>query len=201
MKKYLIEFIGAFFLVLTIALTRNPIAIGFVLVALVYMGGFISGAHYNPAVTLAIVLTKNIKPRPALIYMLMQILGGLAAALVFIFLQNATFTPAVASGVTMPQAILLEILFTFLLCTVVLNVAATQQTKNNHYFGLAIGLTVMAGAFAAGPMSGAVFNPAVAVGPILADPANLQQNSTNLLTYLIGPFLGAIIASIIYKLK
>jgi aquaporin Z len=133
--------------------------------------------------------------------MLAQVLGGVVAALTFTYLQNAKFVPTVAPGVTMPQAVLLETLFTFLLCTVVLNVAATQQTKGNNYFGLAIGLTVMAGAFAAGPISGGVFNPAVGVGPILADISNLQSHIGNLTTYIIGPFLGAIIAAVLYNAK
>ena len=205
LKSYLIEFIGAFFLVLTIALTGNPIAIGFVLATLVYMGGYISGGHYNPAVTLAVLLTKNIKPSQAFIYMVAQILGGLVAALTYGYLHTGTFAPALGPGVTFPQALLIEALFTFLLCSVVLNTAVSDKTKGNSYFGLAIGLTVMVGAFAAGPISGAVFNPAVAVGPILlnVDPAVSAQGIqlTNLLIYLAGPFLGAALAAFIYKLK
>ena len=205
LKPYLIEFIGAFFLVLTIALSGSPIAIGFVLAALVYMGGAISGGHYNPAVTLAVLLTKNIKPVPAFIYMVAQILGGLVAALTFGYLHTGTFVPALGQGVTFPQALLIEALFTFLLCSAVLNTAVSEKTKGNSYFGLAIGLTVMAGAFAAGPISGAVFNPAVAVGPILlnVNPLTSSQSTQlySLLIYLAGPFLGAALAAFIYKLK
>lgn len=203
-KPYLIEFIGAFFLVLTIALSGNPIAIGFVLATLVYMGGYISGGHYNPAVTLTVLLAKNIKPVPAFIYMISQILGGFAAAMVFTYVHGGAFVPAVAANVTLPQALLVEALFTFLLCSVVLNTAVSEKVKGNSYYGLAIGLTVMAGAFSAGPISGAVFNPAVAVGPILLDTgqAAAQANQLgNLVIYLAGPFLGALVASIVYKLK
>ncbi len=201
MKKYLIEFIGAFFLVLTIAITGDPIAIGFVLAALVYMGGYISGGHYNPAVTLAVLLTKNIKPKPAVVYMVAQLLGGLVAAIVFIFLKGIYFVPAVAQNVTPTQAMLVEALFTFLLCSVVLHVAVTEKTKGNSYFGLAIGLALMVGAFAGGPISGGVFNPAVAIGPILLDANQINANLTNLIIYLVGPFLGAAVAALVYKLK
>lgn len=201
MKNYIIEFIGAFFLVLTIALTGNPIAIGAVLIALLYMGGYISGAHYNPAVTLAVLLHKSIKPLPALLYMIVQILGGLVAAVTASFILGKKFVPAIGTTATLSQAVTLEILFTFLLCSVVLHTAATAKTKDNNYFGLAIGLTVMAGAFAAGPISGGVFNPAVAVGPILFDSANLSANLNNLIIYLIGPFLGSALAALVYKLK
>lgn len=201
MKQYLIEFIGAFFLVLTIALSGNPIAIGFVLTVLVYMGGYISGAHYNPAVTLALVLTKNIKPAKSLGYILSQILGGLTAAFIYNFVSSKKFIPSIAETATPAQAVMLEILFTFLLCSVVLHTAATEKTKGNNYFGLAIGLTVMVGAFSAGPISGGVFNPAVAIGPMFFDYQNLALNINNLVLYLAGPFIGSILAALIYKLK
>lgn len=94
MKKYLIEFIGAFFLVLTIALTGNPIAIGFALTGLVYMGGYISGAHYNPAVTLTMLLTKKISQGEAAKYIIAQLFGGLVAAGIFSFISGSNFTPA-----------------------------------------------------------------------------------------------------------
>src|ERR1700716_3522561 len=98
MKKYLIEFIGAFFLVLTIALTGNPVAIGFVLTVLVYMGGYISGAHYNPAVTLAVLLIKKIDKGEAMKYMIAQLLGGFIAAGIFYFIHGSNFAPSIASG-------------------------------------------------------------------------------------------------------
>lgn len=201
MKQYLIEFIGAFFLVLTIALTGNPLAIGAVLIALVYMGGYISGAHYNPAVTLAALFAKKIAQREALNYMAAQVLGGLAAAVIFTLVNGGKFVPSIGKDVVWSSALLLEILYTFLLASVVLNAAATEKTKGNSYFGLAIGLTVMAGAFAAGPISGGVFNPAVALGPMLFDANNLNANMNNLLLYLIGPFIGGALASFVYKLK
>lgn len=201
MKNYIIEFIGAFFLIFTIAMTGNPIAIGFVLTALLYMGGYVSGAHYNPAVTLAVLLTKNIKPITAFMYMLAQALGGLAAAVVFEIIAGSKFIPAPGVNSDIIQIIILEVIFTFLLCFVVLHTAVSSKTKGNQYFGLAIGLTVMAGAYAAGPISGGVFNPAVAAGPILFDQANLTANLNNMLLYIICPFVGSAIAALVYKVK
>lgn len=201
MRSYIIEFIGTFFLVLTIALTGNPIAIGFVLTALLYMGGYISGAHYNPAVTLAVLLTKSVKPRVSLFYIVSQILGGLAAAVVYSLISLENFVPSPAPTATLNTVIILETLFTFLLCSVVLHTAVSEKTKGNNYFGLAIGMTVLAGAFAAGPISGGVFNPAVAIGPILFDSASIASNLNNLLVYLVGPFLGAALAALVYKIK
>lgn len=201
MKKYIVEFIGTFFLVLVVSLTGNPIAIGFVLCALVYMGGYISGANYNPAVTLGLLLSKKLKLDVAVKYMLVQLLAGIIAAFTYFLIHNSTFIPTIGHNTTLISAILVEILFTFLLVSVVLHVAATDKTKNNDYFGLAIGLTVMAGAFAAGPISGGVFNPAVGVGPVLFDIVHLSDHISNLALYLLGPFAGAILASLVYKIK
>ncbi len=201
MKKYLIEFIGTFFLVFVIALTGNPIAIGAALTALVYMGGYISGAHYNPAVTLALLMSNKIKSQTAIYYMLIQLLAAITAAAVYNILTYKTFVAQIGNNVNMFSAITVETLFTFLLASVVLHTAATDKTKGNDYYGLAIGLTVMAGAFAAGPISGGAFNPAVGIGPILFDIGNLSTHSASLATYFIGPFLGGAIASTVYKLK
>ncbi len=201
MKKYLIEFIGTFFLVFTIALTGNPIAIGFVLTVLVYMGGYISGAHYNPAVTLTMFLTGKIGQNEARNYVVAQLLGGLAAAGIYAFIHGSTFTPAIAANASWSSALILEVLFTFLLASVVLNVAATEKTKGNDYFGLAIGMTVLVGAFAAGPISGGVFNPAVAIGPMLVDIGNIGAHLNDLIIYIIAQSIGAVLAAVVYKLK
>lgn len=201
MKKYLIEFIGTFFLVLIIALTGNPIAIGLGLAALVYMGGYISGAQYNPAVTLAVWLTKKIDTRTALKYILVQFIAAIAASAVYYYISSSLFLPQPGIEVSFGTAFSLEVLFTFLLASVVLHTAATDKTKGNDYYGLAIGAVVLAGAFAAGPVSGGVFNPAVGVGPYLFDFGNFSQYITNSALYIFGPLLGGGIAAFIYKAK
>lgn len=191
------EFIGTFFLVLTIAMTGNPIAIGAILIAMVYMGGYISGAHYNPAVTLAVLMRGKISVNTAITYMVVQIIAGGVAAFVFMVIKDATFVPTPSVGFV--AATLTEILFTFALATVVLNVAMSKQTEGNDYYGLAIGLTVMAAAFAGGPISGGAYNPAVAIGPILVDMEHFSQNVAYLPIYLIGPFVGAVLAALVYR--
>ncbi len=200
-KKYIVEFIGTFFLVLVIALSGNPLAIGVALTALVYMGGYISGAHYNPAVTLALWMSKKVKSDTVLPYMLTQLVAAIAASSVYFVVTNKIFIPQPGVNVNMLTAVIVEVLFTFLLASVVLHTAATEKTKGNDYFGLAIGLTVMAAAFAGGPISGGAFNPAVGVGPLLFDIGNLSANTTNIILYLVGPFLGGALASVVYKLK
>jgi glycerol uptake facilitator-like aquaporin len=199
MKRYIVEFIGTFFLVLTVALTGNPIAIGAVLVALVYMGGYISGAHYNPAVTLALWVNKKITSERATYYIVIQMLAGIVASGVYFFIQNKMFLPELGQGVSGISALSIEVLFTFLLASVVLHTAATEKTKGNQYFGLAIGLTVLAGAFAGGPISGGAFNPAVGISPLLFDITHIQDHMINVVIYLIGPIVGGMLAGLVYK--
>lgn len=199
MKKYIVEFIGTFFLVLTIAMTGNPIAIGAILIAMVYMGGYISGAHYNPAVTLAVLMRGKISSSTAVNYMIVQIIAGAVAAFVFMMIKGTAFVPTPSASFF--ASTLTEVLFTFALATVVLNVATSKQTEGNGYYGLAIGLTIMAAAFAGGPISGGAYNPAVAVGPILVDMENLSQNAQYLPIYVLGPFVGAALAAIVYRMS
>lgn len=198
-KQYLVEFLGTFFLVLVIALTGNPLAIGVTLTALVYMGGYLSGAHYNPAVTLAMLINKKITSKAAAFYIITQFLAGFLTAAVFFFIQENKFIPQPGKNASTASVFLIETLFTFLLAFVVLHVAATKKTKDNHYFGLAIGFTLMAGVFAGGPISGGVFNPAVALGPFFFDFPNIINHLTIITIYLFGPFLGGAFAGLLYK--
>ena len=170
MKKYIVEFIGTFFLVLTIGLTVlpaadgviPPLAIGAALMVMVYAAGHISGAHFNPAVTLAVFIRGKCDLKDVVPYWLVQVLAGLAAAQTAVFLVGKSGTPMEIKDV--PQALVAEFLFTFALAYVVLNVATAKATAGNSFYGLAIGMTVMAGAFSVGGISGGSFNPAVAAG-------------------------------------
>jgi len=200
MKKYLIEMIGTFFLVLVIGLTGNPLAIGSVLMVMIYMGGHISGAHYNPAVTLAILLQKKIDTRDAGLYMIFQVVGSIAAALIAYVITGNTFAPSPAAGASTISILLVETIFTFALVSVVLNVAVSKGTSGNNYFGLAIGFTVLAAAFAGGGISGGAYNPAVGIGPCLIDTLVGGNNSlANVWFYLVGPSIGAILGSMVFS--
>lgn len=200
MNKYIIEFIGTFFLVLVIGLSQNPFAIGSILMVMVYMGGHISGAHYNPAVTLAILMRGKIVLKDAVIYWIVQLLGAFIAALMYYLIVNKTFAPAPAPGIEYWKAILVEFLFTFALVTVILNVATTKKAEGNSYYGLAIGFTVLASAFTVGPISGGAFNPAVGIGPILMDTIKGGDSMKNIIIYIVGPFLGGILGAIVFKM-
>jgi aquaporin Z len=200
MNKYLTEFIGTFFLVLTVGCTViggaavPPLAIGAALMVMVYAGGHISGGHYNPAVTLAVALRGRCPQKDVGPYWTAQIIGAILAGLAVKFLYHAGNPP---SALNIPAALLAEFLFTFALCYVVLNVATAKATSGNSYYGLAIGFTVMAGAYAVGPISGGAFNPAVAVGVSVME----LSPWTNLWVYLIANFAGGAAAAGVFKLN
>lgn len=207
MRKYITEFIGTFFFVLTIGLTLGagagtsfgPIAIGSALMVMVYMGGHISGAHYNPAVTLAVLIRRKIELKDAAIYWGAQLLGAVAAAAIVKFLvQDADFTFLIkkAGSATPVEALLVELLFTFTLALVFLNVSTAKSTEGNSYFGLAIGFTVLVGAFAGGPISGGAFNPAVGLGPNI-----LNGGFADIWIYIVGPLLGGAMAGFTFKFQ
>jgi aquaporin Z len=188
---------------LTIGLTVTngtplaPIAIGSVLMAMVYMGGHISGAHYNPAVSVAILIRGKMEARDLIPYMLAQIVGAILASLSVMVIMGDTFAPAPGAEAGLVQVLLSEGLFTFALSLVVLNVA----TDDNQFYGLAIGFIVLAGAFAVGPVSGGVFNPAAGTGPILVDALAGDGGFSQLWIYWVGPVLGAVAAAGVYDLQ
>ncbi|MEO0895372.1 MAG: aquaporin [Bacteroidota bacterium] len=203
MAKYLTEFLGTFFFVLIIGLsvgsgtTLAPIAIGIGLAILVYMGGHVSGAHYNPAITLGLLINGNIKITEAAIYWLVQLAASAAAAfLVGIMVQDQSFvfTVAPAESASPVQVLLVETLFTFLLVITVMNVAVAKKTAGNSYFGLAIGGAVMAAAFASGGISGGAFNPAVGFGPNM-----VNMNFEPMWYYFVGPLVGGALAAVVFK--
>jgi aquaporin Z len=207
MGVYLTEFIGTFFLVLTIGLTvlegtpLAPIAIGASLMIMVYMGGHVSGAHYNPAVTLAIWLRGRLPARELLPYWVAQLLGAIGAALVVYVVMRKTFAPAPGEGAGILRSLLVEFLYTFALALVVLQSATATKTKGNSFYGLAIGFTITAAAFAGGSISGGAFNPAVGTGPILVKAMLGQGGLADLWLYLVGPLLGGAAAAGVFRLQ
>ncbi len=207
MTKYLTELIGTFFLVFSIGMAATsgnplaPLAIGVTLMVMVYMGGHVSGAHYNPAVTLGVFMRGKIEAAEVGPYIASQIVGALAATGAVHFLTGAAFAPAPGPGFGVAEVLLAEILFSFALVLVVLNVATAKATEGNSYYGLAIGFTVTAGAFAVGPISGGAFNPAVGTGPILANVALGLGGIGDLWYYWVGPLVGAALAATVFKMQ
>lgn len=207
MNRYITELIGTFFLVFTIGLVvvagtaLAPVAIGATLMVMVYMGGHISGAHYNPAVTVALYLRGATPRLDVLPYIAAQILGAWLAASAVQLLTGETFAPAPGAGFGVVEALLAEILFTFALVLVILNVATAKATEGNSYYGLAIGFTVMAGAFSVGGISGGAFNPAVGIGPIMVDSIMGDGSFANVWIYIAGPVLGGLGAVPVFRMQ
>jgi aquaporin Z len=173
MKKFIVEFIGTFFLVFTVGVTVvntdagviAPLAIGSVLMVMVYAGGHISGGHYNPAVTLAVAIRGRMPASEVPVYFIAQFLAAsLAAGAAFYLKGPNDLAGAPPPAYALSQMVFAEFIFTFALAYVVLNVATSKANAGNSFYGLAIGFTVMVGAFAVGPISGGAFNPAVATG-------------------------------------
>jgi aquaporin Z len=170
-RKYVTEFIGAFFLAFAVGVAVLsgsvfvPLAAGAMLMVMIYAGGHISGGHYNPAVTMAALVRRRIGIADAVGYWVAQVIGAVVAGVIARAVVNpATVKTLTLSGHAEAAAAVVEVLITFALCYVVLNVATSKDQPGNGFFGLAIGFTVAAGAFAVGGISGGVFNPAVALG-------------------------------------
>ena len=205
MSRYVTELIGTFFLVFTIGMTTvsgstaAPLAIGATLMVMVYMGGHISGAHYNPAVTLAVLMRGAMAKADVVPYLVAQLLGATLASAAVFLLTGATFAPAPSAGGA--EALVAEALVTFALALVVLNVATAESTKGNSYFGIAIGFTVMAGAYGVGGFSGGAFNPAVGIGPTLMDVVAGEGSLRDLWLYIVGPLAGGAAAVPVFRLQ
>ena len=207
MRQYLTEFIGTFFLVQTIGLavvqgvSMAPLAIGAILMVMVYMGRHVSGAHYNPAVSLAVLMRGKMEIKDLVPYFVSQILGAFAAGCVVYQVTGKTFAPAPAATASVTGALLVELLFTFALALVVLNVATAPATQGNSFYGLAIGFTITGAAFVGGPVSGGAFNPAVGIGPMLLHGTVGEGSFAALWIYLVGPLAGGALAALVYKLQ
>lgn len=201
-RKYVVEFIGTFFLVFAIGMIATlpgngviaALAIGLILMSLVYAGGHISGGHYNPAVSLAAAIRGALPAGDFIPYVVSQVLGAIGA---FALISMLTELPDITMcSYSMIQILIGEFLFTFALCYVVLATATSVETKGNSYYGLAIGAIVTAGAFVAGGViCYGAFNPAVALGLWML---HLSCLWLTILT-IIANIIGAITAAYIYR--
>jgi aquaporin Z len=162
---------------------------------MVYAGGHISGGHYNPAVTLGVLIRGKVQPADVVPYWIAQFAGGAVAALIVskIFRAGVAVTPMTPH---IGPALLAEFLFTFALVYVVLNAATAEGTSGNSFYGLAIGMTVMTGAFAVGDISGGAFNPAVALGISILGISDWS----NIWIYLLANFAGGAVAAVVFQL-
>jgi aquaporin Z len=199
-RKLGVEFIGTFFLVFTVGMAVATagglagLAIGGVLMVMVFAGGHVSGGHYNPAVSAAVFLRGKLTANECGFYVVTQVLAGLVAAAVVSILG---YTPKSAAPVAGEgKMLIVEFLFTFALAYVVLNVATAKDTEGNSFYGLAIGFTVAAGILAVGPISGGAFNPAVAIGATVMG----LFSWSHIWVYLVANFAGGAAAAYAFLL-
>ena len=200
MNKYMTEFIGTFFLVLTIGCTVIPraagvipaLAIGSALMVMIFAGGHVSGGHYNPAVTLGVWIRGKCPTADVLPYWTAQVLAAIVAALTAKFLVGSPSTELIPA---VGPALVAEFLYTFALVYVVLNVATAKGTSGNSFYGLAIGFTVLTGAFSVGRVSGGAFNPAVAVGVVVMG----LLSASSIWIHIVADLLGGAAAAMVFK--
>jgi aquaporin Z len=202
MRKYLTEFIGTFFLVLTVCLSVHynsmpGLAIGAILMVMVYMGGPISGGHYNPGVSLGVALRGKLSYGDMIAYWIAQVVGAICAVLIGWLFVGHTDVPGVKAftGGTVTSAVIAELVFSFALVLTVLTTATSARSAGNSYFGLAIGFTVGAGVFAVGALTGAAFNSAVGVGVVMFGLSAVQ----NLWVYVVANLLGGAVAAAAFR--
>lgn len=204
--KLLTECLGTFFLLLTVLLAADPVsgagplaplAVGAMLIALIYMGGPVSMAHYNPAVTLGFLVHGTIRPLPAAGYVVSQLVGGAGACAAFAASGRTPWAPAPRPTAPTLAVWGAETLFTFAMMLVILNVAVSPKTRGNQFYGVAIGMAVIGGAMCVGGLSGAAFNPVVGLLP----RALLVAGSEHLALYAVAPCLGALLAVPVFKLQ
>jgi len=195
MRKYITEFIGTFFLVLVVALTGNAAAIGATLMVMVFAGGHISGAHYNPAVTLGVLIRGKVSAGDAIGYIIAQVIAAIVAALIARWYVGDMGVATMDLSGKVLKAFIGELIGTFALAYVVLNVATSKGTTGNSFYGLAIGFTVFAMASMFGSISGGAFNPAVAVGATVVKAFVLK----NMWIYLVACFGGGFLAALVFR--
>lgn len=178
------------------------VAIGCTLMAAIYSGGHLSGAMYNPAVSLAVLVRGKLPPCEFVAYVLAQLVGALIGGGSASVLEAQWGTgigfPALAPGVTAGSAFLAEAIWTFSLCNTILHVATSTRQANNSYYGLAIGFTVLSGALAVGGVSGGCFNPAVALLAVFQP--DLDVAVRHLYVSILGPLVGGALAGALFRI-
>jgi aquaporin Z len=203
--KVATEFVGTFLFLFTISLAAvsgsalAPLAIGCTLMVMVYMGGHRSGGHYNPAVSFGLFLSKKLDAKDLAPYVIAQTAAGILAFMLGCFITGKTVTIGPGVGFNVLKALIVEVIFTFALVLVVLNVACSKKTEGNDFYGLAIGFTIVIGAIAGGSISGGAYNPAVGIGATVSNALFGGGTWSNIWIPILGPLLGAAGASFLWK--
>lgn len=205
MRSYLAEFLGAFFLVFVVLSTTGVSHVlaaattGTVLVGCVWVGAHISGAHFNPAVTLGVFLRGGLSMLDLWSYWAAQLLGALAASVVALGIPadgSGSASRDLTSGFgDLGPALVVDLLFTFALVYVVLSIGASRRQEHNLFLGLAMGVVVLAGMLAAASTTSAALNPAVAFGMSVDGAVGWPPVGALVVTEIVGATLAAVLAS------
>ena len=206
MKRYIAELIGTFALVFcgtgsiivnqqsegSLGLIGISLAFGLVITAIIYMFGFISGAHINPAVTIALTVGKLFPKKELFGYLISQFLGAIlaSATLFLLFPETSTMGETLPNGSEI-QSFVFEVILTFFLMFTILAISTNEQ--HAQLTGIVIGLLIVGMIQLSGPISGGSFNPARSLGPVL-----ISGNYTSIWVYIVAPTLGATIASLLW---
>jgi aquaporin Z len=203
-RKLVVELIGSFIFFVTVygavrsGSTLAPVAIGSIYMVMVFAGAHISGGHFNPAVTMAVLVRGRIGPALAAGYWIVQLAAGVLAALAVYGMIGSTapsFGPSYVSLYGVGPVFVAELIFTFALAYVMLNVATSKDHPNNSFYGLAIGFTVLAGVIAVGQISGGVFNPAIYLGGAVLGLFTWPA----IWIYFLAELAAAVIAGLVFR--
>ena len=198
-KSLLMEFIGTFFLVFVFVASGNALAVAAVLILMIYVGAYVSGGQYNPAVTFGLLVAGKLTNSKAVGYIITQFLAGIVAIVALTTLGGRDIVVRPAESVTLLQAGLAEFLFTFTLVLTVFMTMVDRKFMENSYYGIAVGLNILVGALSVGAISGGAFNPVVGIAPQiyrLFTGGNMMFEFVSL--YLVAPVFGGLMAAVVY---
>ncbi len=191
MKKYFVEFLGTFFLMLTMSLSeQHALSIGACWVGLSYWGRSYEAGYYNPAVILANILAKKMNWSVFLPYFIAQVLGAYMGALVYFSVKGFAFLPRFDVSISFASVWLVEILFSYIFISIFL------RTYKEPFFGIATGLTLNAITYTCLKISGAIFNPALALGACIVGWNEVYDGKLFFTIYVFGGILGGVLAGI-----
>jgi aquaporin Z len=199
MKKYITELIGSFFLVLALGMTGNALASGLMIIPIIYMGAHISGAHYNPAISISFWATGNMPQKTMWGYIGIQTAGAIAGCLMIYFMAGSAYQTVPSSAVTPLQYGSAELIFVLLLCMLYLTLFLTEQFKGNRIYGVAIGLSYAGILLIGEPVSGGAFNPSVAIAASLVDFFDYGESYMYLPVFVLAPAVGGIFAGHLFN--
>lgn len=198
MRKYLVEAIGTMVLVITFGLTSEPFAIGLILAVFIYGGMYVSGAHFNPAVSFAYFLRREITFKLFVGYSISQLLGAFAASGILLMVTNTIFFAQPPTASTFSQQLIVEILLSFILVLAYLSLLSKNTAgSNKKIYALGVGLTLTACIMIGKNISGAYLNPALSIGTSIVDFLAIRGNSfIHIPLFTIAPFAGASISAL-----